>query len=229
MRVLDRHIEDIDKEWKRLLRESKMTNANLVNAMPKLIRERLREYGRKQLDEELVAERSTKNWCKDTLHSMGQQSHDKTKAPVSPVLNPTAPSDPEDHAPGSPVLQALRGRQRERTLEAVEPTVQRTQQGSVGGAAASMGGTATTGGATAGDAIETLEEGFANAVGDTSETSSAILTLADVAARGPPGVTVDDLHGYSEDDMRELLKDELRLKVHVRNKILKEWRTRSTE
>ena len=52
--------------------------------------------------------------------------------------------------------------------------------------------------------------------------SQAIQTLADVAAHG--GVTLDDLRAYSEDDMGELLKDELRLKVHTRNKILKEWR-----
>jgi hypothetical protein len=174
MRVLDRHIDDIDEEWKRLLCESKMTNSYLVKEMPKNIRKRLRAHERAQLDEELVADNSLVAKTKNYLHTKGQESHvrNKAKAPGSPVLPPTSPSDPEGLAAGTSNLKSLREQQVERTLEAVDsesaPTAQ-PQQGTFGGAAATMSGTATAGTATAGGAIiqpiKTLE-GFANAVGE---------------------------------------------------------------
>eukprot|EP01047_Picozoa_sp_COSAG01_P034979 COSAG01_NODE_2655_length_7305_cov_11.523175_2_plen_226_part_00 len=174
MRVLDRHIDDIDEEWKRLLCESKMTNSYLVKEMPKNIRKRLRAHKRAQLDEELVAGKSIWAKIKDYAHTKGQEKHERNKAktPGSPVLPLTSLSNPEGLAAGTSNLKSLREQQQERALEAIHsesaPTAH-PQQGTVGGAAATMSGTATAGTATAGGAIiqpiKTLED-FANAVGE---------------------------------------------------------------
>jgi hypothetical protein len=141
MRVLDRHIDDIDEEWKRLLCESKMTNSYLVKEMPKNIRKRLRAHKRAQLDEELVAGKSISAKIKDYAHTKGQESHvrNKAKAPGSPVLPPTSLSDPEGLAAGTLNLKSRREQQQEKTLEAAHsesaPTAH-PQPGTVGGAAA---------------------------------------------------------------------------------------------
>jgi hypothetical protein len=102
MRVLDRHIDDIDEEWKRLLCESKMTNAYLVKETPKNIRKRLRAHERAQLDEELVADNSLVAKTKNYLHTKGQESHVRNKADPQPyrflTYGPSQPRWPSEPA-----------------------------------------------------------------------------------------------------------------------------------